>query len=253
MDNRELIARAKAAAEGVTQGPWEFHEAEDEWAGWTISAPSNPDLMCNMKYYPWHSENERDARFIAATRELVPQLADALEAAEAALAEERDEGMWRFWSAKAETLARKNAELKAALAKVRSAFEHINCIGMLDAPPSHDAVTARNIARQALASIGIPEPDPVGEGLLCHYDNGDKVFLSSWSGGAARGGEWARLSLRKETRHGNYSREYQAVTDWQVAPTLAQSAWEPGIECEHGYDACPICDSALAQKEPRDD
>jgi len=21
-----------------------------------------------------------------------------------------------------------------------------------------------------------------------------------------------------------------------------QGEWQPGIECEHGYDACPICD-----------
>lgn len=21
------------------------------------------------------------------------------------------------------------------------------------------------------------------------------------------------------------------------------SAWHPGVECEHGYDACPICDA----------
>lgn len=23
--------------------------------------------------------------------------------------------------------------------------------------------------------------------------------------------------------------------------------WHPGIECEHGYDACPICDSSHAK------
>lgn len=31
--------------------------------------------------------------------------------------------------------------------------------------------------------------------------------------------------------------------------TAAEPAWHPGIECEHGYDACPICDKT---NEPMD-
>ena len=30
------------------------------------------------------------------------------------------------------------------------------------------------------------------------------------------------------------------------------AAWEPGIECEHGYDACPICDAG-PKAEPKVD
>ena len=29
-----------------------------------------------------------------------------------------------------------------------------------------------------------------------------------------------------------------------LAKVDEEAAWQPGIECEHGYDACPICDAS---------
>ena len=37
-------------------------------------------------------------------------------------------------------------------------------------------------------------------------------------------------------------REIADLAEAKLREDGAKTEWEPGIECEHGYDACPICD-----------
>ena len=77
MTNRDLIERARASLEGVTEGPW-LHSSGDD--GWEVQVKGS---------YAWIASLADDdqalasAVFIAESRTLVPNLLDALERAEA--------------------------------------------------------------------------------------------------------------------------------------------------------------------------
>jgi hypothetical protein len=45
--------------------------------------------------------------------------------------------------------------------------------------------------------------------------------------------KWPYGLARLETRSGPFP----------TLPPSEDGGWQPGIECEHGYDACPICDA----------
>ena len=72
MTTDELIARAKASLEGVTLGPW-FAEMDDETV---VDNDGDPLVLAE-------AAQEGDLFFIAASRQLVPDLIGALTAAEA--------------------------------------------------------------------------------------------------------------------------------------------------------------------------
>lgn len=107
MTNDELIARAEAALEGVTDGPWELRLFQSgtvqvmirEWAD------GSPNKQHGGSTYGFHSaymtmhnigtrdevetdnEKYRNGRFIAKARDLVPDLIAALKASEARVKE----------------------------------------------------------------------------------------------------------------------------------------------------------------------
>lgn len=39
------------------------------------------------------------------------------------------------------------------------------------------------------------------------------------------------------------ARQALATGNEEGTRSSSETAWQPGIECEHGYDACPICDA----------
>lgn len=79
----DLIARAEAALEGTTPGPWDVNHhrmfglasGEDRKSRWVALAL----WQCDHE----ESQDDANARFIAASRQLVPELVEALRAAEA--------------------------------------------------------------------------------------------------------------------------------------------------------------------------
>lgn len=80
-DTSDLIARAEAALDGVTPGPWLL--AQDEEGPFATCVTAHGFDICTA----WGGYNAADAdsNFIAAARNLVPELTAALRAAEAAL------------------------------------------------------------------------------------------------------------------------------------------------------------------------
>lgn len=82
----DLIARAKAALEGVTVGPWTADsESYGAWGHMILQQDNQLTDIAEMVVY------RADANFIAAARQLVPDLIAALEARDARIAElERD-------------------------------------------------------------------------------------------------------------------------------------------------------------------
>ena len=79
MTTDELIARARALLEGVTPGPW-VSEAH------CVYHRDGRGLVASLKSHEWGRDwptTERDRDFIAASRQLVPDLIAALRAAEA--------------------------------------------------------------------------------------------------------------------------------------------------------------------------
>jgi len=58
----------QALLNGATKGPWEF--ALDRDADWVIKDANGSSFMGDTSYYPWQSENIKDARLIAAAPDL---------------------------------------------------------------------------------------------------------------------------------------------------------------------------------------
>lgn len=55
-------------------------------------------------------------------------------------------------------------------------------------------------------------------GILVEYDDGSRIFLSSYAGGAATGGAWSELTLLEEAQDGTVRlRRYTADGDWSAA------------------------------------
>jgi hypothetical protein len=79
-DPTNLIAQADAALEDVTPGPWQTGEMVPTMVhNWWL-APNDPNAS------PAECSNEANANFIAASRQLVPALRDALIAQDAVVA-----------------------------------------------------------------------------------------------------------------------------------------------------------------------
>lgn len=91
----DVVERAKAALEGVTEGPWSRHDfglaGQDEPSSIVVFAGEfdwqaihDGDLIVATPF--WDAPNDRNARFIAAARFLVPELVAELETTRARLA-----------------------------------------------------------------------------------------------------------------------------------------------------------------------
>lgn len=79
----DVVARAKAALEGITPGPWEsiYHQHDTSYPSDTcnVITERTGDLVAEVDdesrgYEEPHGEFGRDAAFIAAARSLVPEL-----------------------------------------------------------------------------------------------------------------------------------------------------------------------------------
>lgn len=112
----DLVERAKAALEGVTEGPWRVEEYEDpgntySWRQPYIASPhknplgSWPEQIAKMMWrHKQVSQNrlatddarrDADARFIVAARQLVPELVAEVERLGAEIDRMRAEGFYR--------------------------------------------------------------------------------------------------------------------------------------------------------------
>lgn len=87
-DDDSLVARARAAMNGTTPGPWtsEFRPLSDGFECLRVTAGDVPVVNgCGCCGSPF-GDNARDASFIADAHELVPEMADRIEVLKAALA-----------------------------------------------------------------------------------------------------------------------------------------------------------------------
>ena len=77
----DLVKRARAALDGTTPGPW----IDYSFSGDYFIAFQDDDSGPAMRIGSWHDQREANARFIAESRDLVPAMADRIEALEAEL------------------------------------------------------------------------------------------------------------------------------------------------------------------------
>ena len=70
----DVIARAKAALEGVTPGPWDAAEAFDASFVCAGYGRVSETWIVRLDNRPGRVKDRADARFIAAARELIPAL-----------------------------------------------------------------------------------------------------------------------------------------------------------------------------------
>ena len=82
-----------------------------------------------------------------------------------------------------------------------------------------------NTLREAIRRIEELEAK-LAAGTLLEYDDGSRVSLSAFAGGASEGGAWSHLTLMKEEPDGAVSfRHYTAAGGWcsyRVHSTLAE-------------------------------
>jgi hypothetical protein len=71
----DIIDRAKHLLEGVTDGPWKW----DEWPDCSQIGSPTGQLLAVTPSVLMREQSSTDARFIAATRELVPALVAEIE------------------------------------------------------------------------------------------------------------------------------------------------------------------------------
>jgi len=105
----DVIVRAKAALEGVTEGPWEaiYHHHDTSYPSdvYHVITERTGDLVAvaddeSRSYEEPHGKFGRDAHFIAASRTLVPELLAEVERLRGALNEVRalaDDAAGKGW------------------------------------------------------------------------------------------------------------------------------------------------------------
>lgn len=155
----DLAAQATAALEGVTEGPWEADANEN--GAFTIDAfDGNTRILCSRAPWPSYAKaSQANARFIAFTRQWVPEAAariaaltatvDGLKNDNAAMTAAHDM-LGRYWTAAVERADAAEAEaatLRARLARMEGALEKV---------AQHGGYEAK-IARAALIDGGTPK------------------------------------------------------------------------------------------------
>jgi hypothetical protein len=96
----DIIKRAEAVLEGVMPGPWTWETESGEWPDHSLIAGNGDCVLWWDFDLGFRFNHENDARFIAAARDLIPDLladhkaalarVEALEAAQIMLRAERD-------------------------------------------------------------------------------------------------------------------------------------------------------------------
>jgi len=116
----DVIKQAEDVLVGVTEGPWRVdYTIGDRY----LMSADGESLMCDMTYYPWVPEEQADWDFIAAARQLVPDLIAHARAQEALIAELVGKvehlATWdHCWPGNI-NLERSVADLRTALAKLK--------------------------------------------------------------------------------------------------------------------------------------
>ena len=130
MTTDELIARAKASLDGVTPGPW-FAEMDDETV---VDNDGDPLVLAE-------AAQEGDLFFIAASRQLVPDLIAALRAEREA--RERAEAMVAAaYQDAAETASRKAKFTKEAMQKATAAQIMANLVQFTESRTAYEIAAA---------------------------------------------------------------------------------------------------------------
>ena len=98
--------------------------------------------------------------------------------------------LWRFWSDKAREFADKCKDYRSRAEAAEARNEELsNCIAVLEAK--------------------------LAQGIVVEYEDGSRICLSAFAGGASEGGAWSHLTLMKEEQDGSASyRHYTADGDW---------------------------------------
>lgn len=108
----DLLARAKTAMNGVTEGPWQAdHTDPGVWSP-DVIVIGNYTAHDDFDSAMWEDGTHADREFIAATRALVPELVDQCEFLESEFETERDRANQHF-----------DARMEAE-ARVRALTEH---------------------------------------------------------------------------------------------------------------------------------
>lgn len=150
MTPQELIARARSLSEAATPGPWQIHgKSANKWDNIGRCGDG-----CGILVYGPH-----DSDFIAASRTLIPALADALEEAL------RDREPWRTKSAdELHLVVNLRKERDTARAQVETLAEALRWYENLarnNSFPSADSIEIWNDrggrARAALKAAGVEE------------------------------------------------------------------------------------------------
>lgn len=115
MTDRDILDRARAALDGITDGPWMAGGVDGDYPFWV---DTKPDLVC----IPIAEEidSRADAEFIADAPELIRGLVDALESAlhEAEINQDACDHWHSLWRQDQETAATALRERDEALAEV---------------------------------------------------------------------------------------------------------------------------------------
>ena len=154
----DLITRAKAALDGVTEGPWDV-QYERGTTQLHMAGAKDVCQMCDETYYPWVPENLNDWEFIAAARTLVPELVAGLEAAQRR-EEDANRAAFRHL-ARAQKAEAENAKLRDALRP----FAEVLSVYKIQ-PPQLILLSEDNPKARRLAHL-LPE----------HFENGPR---SNW-------------------------------------------------------------------------
>ncbi len=112
----DILTRAEKACEGVTEGPWEVDPGNDFSAYHDVGGPGG--LWVAQTKHAAH-----DAAFIAASRQLLPDLAAALAAERAEHAQAVED-----WGANDEQMLAENDRLATEVERLRAAVERVRAV-----------------------------------------------------------------------------------------------------------------------------
>ncbi|WP_205879611.1 hypothetical protein [Mycobacterium paragordonae] len=155
----DIIARAEAALEGVTDGPW-VAEYSGEQGNCVIphDAQSTREAVCTTHLY----YQVADAEFIAAARTLVPALAAELEAARAEAAQWKS--LWQQNTENAAEAMRERDEARAEVERLKS-----RPIANIELSDEEAANVIRNTAEALQEARAEVERLQAGQAVRCNY------------------------------------------------------------------------------------
>ncbi|QSM04611.1 hypothetical protein PROPHIGD54-2_11 [Mycobacterium phage prophiGD54-2] len=146
----ELITRAKASLEGVTEGPWETRPGLDADPTTTSASvhSGHRSILVSSDGYHYGYADKADARFIAAARQLVPELIAEVEFLEPEVAHWKS--MWKDTVEYADKVIQERDEALRVLEEIREKCLRWGCDHRL---PQEVAVVAAPVI-QCIGGLG---------------------------------------------------------------------------------------------------